>query len=65
MSDENGGTADTAQCLFDNGDIVGSCVERVLRRDTFISGGLKRLNNFAEARAVRPDSVAEDDAWFS
>ena len=52
MPDEDCGSADTAQCLPDDGDVVGSRVERVLRRDTFIAGGLKRLNYFAEARAI-------------
>jgi hypothetical protein len=65
MSDEDCGTADAAQRLLDDGDIVGGCVERVLRRDTFISGGLKGSDYLAEARAVCPDSMAEDNARFS
>jgi hypothetical protein len=49
MSDEDGWAANAAKSRFDDGNIVGSSVEGVLRRDTFIAGGLERRNDFAEA----------------
>ena len=39
-------------------------VETVLRRDHFVSLGLKGGDQFTEARTIRPESVSEYNTWF-
>jgi hypothetical protein len=49
----------------DCSDVAFESVETVLGRDHFVPLRLKRWDQLAEARAVGPESVGENDAWFS
>src|SRR5262245_51859843 len=59
------GTADPLQSPSHVGDILGVRIESVLRRDHLMSLGQKGRDEFAEARAVCPEAVDEDDAGFA
>src|SRR5262249_20403899 len=59
------GTADPLQSPSHVGDILGVRIESVLRCDHLMSVGQKGRDEFAEARAVRPEAVDEDDAGFA
>jgi hypothetical protein len=64
MSHEDCGAADAAQRTADSSGVAVDGVEAVLRGDDLVSLSLQRRNDFAEARAIRPKSVSEHDAWF-
>ena len=49
---------------FLGGDVVRDWVEPVLGGYHLVTFFLKRGNQPAKARAVSPESVAEDDSWF-
>src|SRR6516165_9856644 len=55
------GTADPLQSPSHVGDILGVRIEPVLRCDHLMSLGQKGRDEFAEARAVCPEAVDEDD----
>src|SRR5262245_52118902 len=59
------GTADPLQSPSHVGDILGVRIESVLRCDHLMSLGQKGRDEFAEARAVCPQAVDEDDAGFA
>src|SRR5262245_25768755 len=59
------GTADPLQSPSHVGDILGVRIESVLRCDHLMSLGQKGRDEFAEARAVCPEAVDEDDAGFA
>src|SRR5262245_55149505 len=59
------GTADPLQSPSHVGDILGVRIESVLRCDHLMSLGQKGRDEFAEARAVCPETVDEDDAGFA
>src|SRR5215813_10262057 len=59
------GTADPLQSPSHVGDILGVRIESVLRCDHLMSFGQKGRDEFAEARAVCPEAVDEDDAGFA
>src|SRR5215470_7802969 len=58
------GTADPLQSPSHVGDILGVRIESVLRCDHLMSLGQKGRDEFAEARAVCPEAVDENDAGF-
>src|SRR5882762_7589572 len=62
VADEDNGAADPAHRGFHQGDVLCRCVEAVLRCNTLIPLRLKGNDQFAEARAISPESVAEHDA---
>src|SRR5882762_8024754 len=64
MADEDNGAADPAHRRFHRGDVLCRCVEAVLRCNTLIPLCLKGNDQFAEARAIGPKSVAKHNAWF-
>src|SRR5215813_9483163 len=59
------GTADPLQSPSHVGDILGVRIEFVLRCDHLMSLGQKGRDEFAEARAVCPEAVDEDDTGFA
>src|SRR5262249_61644570 len=59
------GTADPLQSPSHVGDILGVRIESVLRCDHLMSLGQKGRDEFAEARAVCPEAMDEDDAGFA
>src|SRR5215467_5323252 len=59
------GTADPLQSPSHVGDILGVRIESVLRCDHLMSLGQKGRDKFAEARAVCPEAVDEDNAGFA
>src|SRR6516165_5042966 len=59
------GTADPLQSPSHVGDILGVRIESVLRGDHLMSLGEKGRDEFAEARAVCPEAMDEDDAGFA
>src|SRR5258708_5568461 len=65
VADEDNGAANPADRCFHQSDILCRCVEAVLRGDTLITLRLKGSDQLAEARAIGPEPVAENDAWFS
>src|SRR6267142_948766 len=65
VADEDNGAANPADRCFHQSDILCRCVEAVLRGDTLITFRLKGSDQLAEARAIGPEPVAENDAWFS
>src|SRR5262249_3448335 len=64
MADEDGWTAHPSKRALDRRDILFGRVEPVLGRHYLVPLGLERRNRLAEARAISPDSVTEDDARF-
>jgi hypothetical protein len=64
MTNENGRAADPAERSVDCRDVAFESVETVLGCDHFVALRLKRWDQLAEARAVRPESVTEYNAWF-
>src|SRR5258707_2716695 len=65
VADEDNGAADPAHRCFHQGDVLCRCVEAVLRYNTLIPLRLKGNDQLAEARAIGPESVAENDAWLA
>src|SRR5215469_12037924 len=59
------GTADPLQSPSHIGHILGVRIESVLRCDHLMSLGQKSRDEFAEARAVCPEAVDQDDAGFA
>ena len=64
MTDENSRAADPSQRSVDCRDVAFETVETVLGRDHFVPLGLKRRDQFTEARTIRPESVSEYNTWF-
>ena len=64
MESKDNGAADPAHRCFHQGDVLGRCVEAILRCNTLIPFRLKGNDQFAEARAIGPESVTENDAWL-
>ena len=64
MTDENSRAADASQRSVDCRDVAFKTVETVLGRYHFVSFGLKRWDQLAEARAVGPESMSEYNTWF-
>src|SRR5271154_1539043 len=65
MADEDNRARDPADCRFHQGDVLFRCVETVLRCNTLIPLRLKGNDQLAEARAIGPESVAENNAWLA
>src|SRR5262249_33251298 len=59
------GTADPLESPSYGVDVPGVRIESMLRCDHLMSLGQKGRNEFAEARAVCPQAVYEDDAGFA
>src|SRR6266478_3030586 len=59
VADEDNGATDPADCYFCHRDVLGRCVEAVLRCNTLITLRLKRDDQLAEARTIRPKPMGE------
>src|SRR5262249_36112061 len=64
VADEDNGAADPAYGFFCHRDVLGCCVEAVLRRNTLITLRLKRDDQLVETRTICPKSMGEYNAWF-
>src|SRR5258708_33941426 len=64
MADEDDRAADPADRCLHQGDVLCRCVEAVLRCNTLIPLRQKGNDQLAEARAVGPEPVTENDAGF-
>jgi hypothetical protein len=64
MADKDNRIADPAYGFFCHGNVLCSCVEAVLRRNTFIPLRLKGNDQLTEARAISPEPMAEYDTLF-
>src|SRR5258708_18689612 len=64
MADEDDRAADPAARCLHQGDVLCRCVEAVLRCNTLMPLRLKGNDQLAEARAVGPEPVTENDAGF-
>ena len=64
MADEEDGAADTIERPLHRSHILLVGVQAVLDRDDFVPVRLQCRDYFAEARAVGPDAVAENDGRF-
>jgi hypothetical protein len=64
MTNENGRAADPSERFADCRDVAFESVETVLGRNHFVPLGLKRWDQFTEARTIRPEPVCEYDTWF-
>src|SRR5260370_22133034 len=64
VADEDNGAANPADRSFHQSDILCRCVEAVLRCNTLITLRLKWSDQLAEARAIGPEPMTENDAWF-
>src|SRR6476620_12800093 len=65
VADENNGATDPADCYFCHRDVLGRCVEAVLRCNTLITLRLKRDDQLAEARTICPKHMGEYNTWFT
>src|SRR5215469_16044978 len=65
VSNQDHGTADALQSPSHVGDILGVRIESVLGCDYLMSLSQKGRDQFAEARAIGPQAVNEDDARFA
>src|SRR5215471_79635 len=65
MPNQDHGTADTLQAPSHVGDVLSVRIETVLSCNHLMSLGQKGRNQFAEARAVGPQAVDENDAGFA
>src|SRR5262245_5733352 len=65
VPDQDYGSTDPLQSPSHVGDILGMRIESMLRCDHLMSLGQKGRDEFAEARAVCPEAVDEDDAGFA
>src|SRR5262245_51176685 len=64
VADEDNGAAYPAYRYFRQGNVLGRCVEAVLRCNTFIPLRLKGNDQLTEARAIGPETVAEYNTFF-
>jgi hypothetical protein len=64
VTHENSGGFDPPQRALDCGHVFRISVETVLDGNHLVSVGLQRGNHLAEARAVGPDAVTENDGRF-
>jgi len=64
MTDEKDGAADTIECALDGGQILFIGVQTILNGNHLVPIGLQCRDHLAEARAVGPNAVAENDRWF-
>src|SRR6266481_3915744 len=59
VADEDNGATDPADCYFCHRDVVGRCVEAVLRCNTLIALCLKWNDQLTEARTICPKPMGE------
>src|SRR6266404_3156732 len=64
VADEDNGATDPADCYFCHRDVIGGCVEAVLRCNTLIALCLKWNDQLTEARTICPKPMGEYNTWF-
>jgi hypothetical protein len=64
MTDEKDRTADAVKRPLHRRHILVERVQAILNRDHLVPVGLQGRDHLAEARAISPDAVAENDGWF-
>ena len=64
MTDENDRTAGAGERGPYCGRVVSNCVEMILSRDHLKAIRQEQRDNLAVTRAIGPEAMRENDAWF-